>query len=85
MRKSRTPHGSGSNDPPSLVGLFIMPLFALANAGVVLDSNSFSLASDLSLGVVLGLVVGKPVGITLFDLGGCESRPLQARRTGVPE
>ncbi len=45
---------------------FIMPLFALANAGVALDSSSISFGSSLSLGVILGLVIGKPIGITLF-------------------
>jgi len=44
----------------------IMPVFAMANAGVALDSSSLSFASNLSLGVILGLVIGKPIGITLF-------------------
>lgn len=44
---------------------FIMPVFALFNAGVTLgDTNLASVAAHpLSLGIVLGLVVGKPVGI----------------------
>jgi NhaA family Na+:H+ antiporter len=45
---------------------FIMPLFALANAGVHIGTQSFSLASSLTLGILFGLVVGKPIGITVL-------------------
>ena len=46
------------------VRLIIMPLFAFANAGVPLGSSIASAAmSPISLGIVLGLVVGKPAGI----------------------
>ena len=48
------------------VAFGIMPLFALANAGVPLTGGSGVLASPVALGVVLGLVLGKPLGITLF-------------------
>ncbi len=46
----------------------ILPIFALANAGVVLSSDSLSnaLTSRVALGIVFGLLVGKTVGITLF-------------------
>ncbi len=45
----------------------VLPLFALANAGVPVRSDSFDAPGALAvaLGVVLGLVVGKTVGITL--------------------
>ena len=43
----------------------IMPLFALANAGVELRGGAGALASPIALGVLAGLVVGKPIGITL--------------------
>jgi NhaA family Na+:H+ antiporter len=43
----------------------IMPLFALANAGVELRGGGGALGSTIALGVILGLVVGKPIGITL--------------------
>jgi Na+:H+ antiporter, NhaA family len=42
----------------------IMPLFALANAGVELRGGG-ALGSTIALGVIAGLVVGKPIGITL--------------------
>lgn len=43
----------------------ILPLFALANAGVTIEFNQ-SLLSMVSVGVFLGLVLGKAIGITLF-------------------
>jgi NhaA family Na+:H+ antiporter len=43
----------------------ILPVFALANAGVVLEFNQ-NLISMVSIGIVLGLVLGKSLGITLF-------------------
>jgi len=43
----------------------VLPLFALANAGVVLDPGLLSGRSRLMLAVVLGLVLGKPLGLTL--------------------
>ena len=45
------------------VRLIIMPLFALANAGVALGTSTTAATSPVSLGIVLGLVVGKPIGI----------------------
>jgi len=45
---------------------FIMPLFAFANAGVVIDFSGVSAHLMVVLGVVLGLVVGKPIGIVAF-------------------
>jgi len=54
------------------VAFAIMPLFALANAGVTISGGAFaSLAKPLTLGILLGLCIGKPLGITLFAwLGG---------------
>jgi NhaA family Na+:H+ antiporter len=49
-----------------VVSFGIMPLFALANAGVRVDTFGAALASPVAWGVALGLVVGKTVGITLF-------------------
>jgi len=48
-------------------GFIIVPLFALANAGIPLSSGAFSdaLSSRVTLGIILGLVVGKPVGVLL--------------------
>jgi len=51
-----------------LAAYIVLPIFALASAGVALDARSLSdpLAVRVSLGVGLGLLVGKPLGITLF-------------------
>lgn len=49
------------------VGWLILPLFAFANAGVPLQGVTLSgLASMLPLGIIAGLLIGKPLGITLF-------------------
>jgi Na+/H+ antiporter NhaA len=44
----------------------VLPLFALANAGIVISSERLRIAieSPLAIGIVLGLVVGKVIGIT---------------------
>jgi NhaA family Na+:H+ antiporter len=47
------------------VAFAVLPAFALANAGVPLSGLGDTLASPIAVGVVLGLSVGKPVGITL--------------------
>jgi NhaA family Na+:H+ antiporter len=45
----------------------VMPLFALSNAGVRLDFSAMAdLGSTMSLGIILGLLFGKPLGITLM-------------------
>ncbi|ELS3716546.1 Na+/H+ antiporter NhaA [Vibrio fluvialis] len=51
------------------VAFGILPLFAFANAGISLEGVSFSsLASTLPLGVALGLLMGKPLGIFSFSV-----------------
>lgn len=47
------------------VQFFIVPLFALANAGVALTNAQRGLVHPVALGIALGLIVGKPAGITL--------------------
>jgi NhaA family Na+:H+ antiporter len=51
------------------VAFIILPVFALANTGVVIGTDWLDhLSSANSLGISLGLLVGKPVGLTLFCL-----------------
>ena len=51
------------------VAFLIVPLFALANTGIAIPMNWASeLSSSNSLGVLTGLVIGKPVGIVVFSL-----------------
>jgi NhaA family Na+:H+ antiporter len=53
----------------------IMPVFALSNAGVLLGSGAArSLADPISIGVICGLVLGKPIGIVLFSWLATRSR-----------
>ena len=60
------------------VNYLIMPIFALANAGVTIpDATYFNIFTDtvaghpefgmVGLGIFLGLLLGKPLGITLFS------------------
>ncbi len=45
----------------------IMPVFALANAGIPLSAESFlQLTSPIGLGIIAGLFIGKPLGICLM-------------------
>jgi NhaA family Na+:H+ antiporter len=54
----------------------VLPLFALASAGVALSTEQLKLAfsSRIALGVFLGLVVGKAVGITAFSYLAVQSK-----------
>ena len=55
------------NDLHPYNAFLIMPIFALANAGVTLNTGSdISLFTPLSTNILLGLVVGKVAGIFLF-------------------
>jgi len=48
------------------VAFVIMPLFALANAGVVLDQDlGAALSNRVTVGIVVGLIIGKQAGILL--------------------
>jgi NhaA family Na+:H+ antiporter len=74
------PFGDGSKKSPSYilqhflhkpVAFIILPLFAIANTCIAIDSNwSEGLSHSNSLGILLGLIVGKPMGIFLFSFIG---------------
>ncbi|MDD3056066.1 MAG: Na+/H+ antiporter NhaA [Aliarcobacter sp.] len=49
-----------------LSAFFIMPLFAFSNAGVLMDFSTVSTNLMIVLGVVFGLLIGKPIGIVGF-------------------
>ena len=55
------------------VSYIIMPLFAFANAGILIKGIDWAswIKEPVSLGVILGLFVGKPVGITFFAYISC--------------
>lgn len=49
------------------VAFFIMPLFALSNSGIIIGADFFSsVINPVSIGVTLGLVAGKFLGIVCF-------------------
>jgi Na+:H+ antiporter, NhaA family len=53
----------------------IMPIFALANAGVALGGDALGqLASPISIGVICGLALGKPIGVVGFSWVAIRSR-----------
>lgn len=65
------------------VAFAVLPLFAFANAGVSLAGVSIGkLADPIPLGITLGLVIGKPVGIFSFSAAaiaaGLAARPADA-------
>lgn len=50
------------------VNFLIMPLFALANTAIIFPNQmGHIIESPITIGIVLGLVIGKPVGILLFS------------------
>lgn len=50
------------------VNFLILPLFAFANTAILLPSNiADSYGSSIGMGIMVGLVIGKPVGIFLFS------------------
>lgn len=58
-------------------GFVVMPLFAFSNAGVSLDGSSMS---RVTVAVALGLLVGKPLGISLASL-----LAVRAKMASLPE
>lgn len=55
------------NSLHGFVAYFVLPVFALANAGVVLAGAGDALSSSLTLNIALGLVFGKTIGIGLLS------------------
>lgn len=76
------PFGDGGEKSPSYklqhflhkpVAFLILPLFALANTGILPESNwQYSLLEPGSIGIFIGLILGKPLGIWLFSMAGVE-------------
>jgi len=74
------PFGKGGKKSPSYilqhllhkpVAFFILPLFAIANTCIAVgDSWQSGLGQTNSLGIIVGLVIGKPLGIWLFSYIG---------------
>ena len=63
----RSPLKELEHDLHTPVAVVVLPVFAFANAGLTLANLSVSeLLHPVTLGVIVGLFVGKPVGILLF-------------------
>jgi NhaA family Na+:H+ antiporter len=66
-RKILTPLQRFEHSLNPWVSFFIMPLFALANAGVPLQEDFFTaLMNNVGLGIIGGLFIGKQLGIFIF-------------------
>lgn len=57
-----------------MVNYLIMPLFAFANAGITLSGAEGAVAGPVTYAIVIGLVLGKSVGIYLFTWLAVRSR-----------
>lgn len=72
------PFGDGGEKSPSYileeflhipVAFLILPIFALANTAISVGTGFYtSLGTNISLGIIAGLVLGKPLGIFMFSL-----------------
>lgn len=71
------PFSTGTKKSPSIilqnflhqpVAFFILPVFALANTAILINSDwHYALSHNYTLGIALGLIIGKPIGIALFS------------------
>ena len=74
------PFGSGNEKSSSYslqhflhkpVAFFILPLFALANTAILFPASIIgSITNSNSYGIILGLILGKPLGIFIFSVFG---------------
>ena len=59
----------------NFVGILVLPIFAFFNSDINFsDVTMSSVYSPLSMGVILGLLLGKPIGITLFTYVGMKTK-----------
>ena len=66
--KAHTPLQKLEHSLHPLTAYFILPVFALSNAGVHIEGSILKmLIHPISLGIIVGLVLGKFVGISLFS------------------
>jgi len=67
-KKAESPLQKLENSLNPFVSFIVLPLFALANSGVVFGEDLWaSLGSNVSLGIILGLILGKASGIAGFS------------------
>jgi Na+:H+ antiporter, NhaA family len=78
------PFGNGDERSPSYklqhflhkpVAFIILPLFALANTSIPIGNDFYvMLGSSVSIGIMAGLLIGKPAGILLFSFASVKLR-----------
>lgn len=87
------PFGKGDETSPSfilqhrlhkVVAFIVLPLFALANTAITADQGFLrEITSQYGLGIIAGLVAGKPLGILFFSWiavkAGISEKPLEIR------
>ena len=68
VRKALSPLDRLEHALQPVVAFAIVPIFAFANSGVALSGEILgdALVSPITLGVGLGLLIGKPIGILIF-------------------
>ncbi|HKX86570.1 MAG TPA: Na+/H+ antiporter NhaA [Flavobacterium sp.] len=59
------------------VAFIILPVFALANTAIAVNFDNGNAIPSYAIGIVLGLVIGKPLGITLFSYVAVKSKLAQ--------
>ncbi|MES2807153.1 MAG: Na+/H+ antiporter NhaA [Bacteroidota bacterium] len=70
------------------VAFIVMPIFALANSGIVINENFFtSIQNPVTVGIIVGLIAGKFIGVSLFTWlmvkTGLSQLPLNATWTHI--
>ncbi len=78
------PFGDGTNRSPSYilqhilhkpVAFVVLPLFALANTAITIGSGfQSSISEPYAIGILAGLILGKPMGIMFFTLVAARTR-----------
>ncbi|GAP69878.1 sodium/proton antiporter, NhaA family [Bacteroidales bacterium 6E] len=71
LKQIQSPVQRLEHDLHHTVNYLIMPVFALANAGVAFNGGT-AIFSAVSIAVAVGLFVGKSIGITFFAWLGCK-------------
>ena len=66
LARARSPLHSMEHALAPYVAFVIMPLFAFFNAGVAIGGSGTGLIGAVSLGAFVGLLLGKPLGVTGF-------------------
>ncbi|MDA3929364.1 MAG: Na+/H+ antiporter NhaA [Prolixibacteraceae bacterium] len=71
MGKEKSPSDKLEHTLHKPVAYFILPLFAIANTSIAIGGDWLAgLEQSSSLGIILGLIIGKPLGVFIFSFIG---------------